>query len=337
MEITNSHFQRITVRCLSSTITLPVTADTSPVDILHASAVEMTTQHIDPATCVVIECYLVLGLERRLRRYERLRDVLNSWDKDLQNSLLIMPRDSAKDNQDLDLDLASVPRTEALPTGFCVQLHHSSRPGKWNKRWVTLLDNGQMFASKRADAGPSDKDTMILCHLSDFDIYTPKEGEMRRNLKPPKKVCYAIKSQQKTFVFPNGENFVQFFCTDDEKLAARFYELVHAWRSWYLANRMVDLAKKDKAPQIKSVPLVRRATSRRNGDDGDKSMRVSVGEAGFRNEEAAHGFQWFQDSGHYSVVSCQGDTRQAIAQGISTIKGARQGSRVGAFRAGDAQ
>lgn len=270
------------MRCLSSTITLPVTADTSPVDILRASA-EMTEHHISPATCVVIECYFVLGLERRLRRYERVRDVLNSWDSDQQNSLLILPCDSAKDDQ--DLDLGNVPRTQDPPPGFCVQLHHSSRPGKWSKRWVTLLDNGQMFASKRPGAGPWDKDSTVVCHLSDFDVYAPKESEMRRNLKPPKKFCYAIKSQQKTFVFPNGENFVHFFCTDDEKLAARFYELVHGWRSWYLVNRMVDLARKDDAPRTQPSPLVRRATSRRSGDDGKKSMRVSIGEAAFHSGE----------------------------------------------------
>ncbi|PNY25330.1 Uncharacterized protein TCAP_04727 [Tolypocladium capitatum] len=273
----NGGDRRITVRCLSSTITLPVTAETSPVDMLHATA-EVTKHHIIPATCVVIECYSVLGLERRLRRYERLRDVLNSWDNDQQNSLLILPCDSAKDDQ--DLELGSVPRTEAPPPGFCVQLHHSSRPGKWNKRWVTLLESGQMFVSKRPDAAPSDKDSTVVCHLSDFDIYAPKESEMRRNLKPPNKFCYAIKSQQKTVVFPNGENFVHFFSTDDDKLARRFYELVHGWRSWYLVNRMVDLARKDKAPRITYSPLVGRATSRRSGNGGDKGMRASIGEAG---------------------------------------------------------
>ncbi|KND93990.1 hypothetical protein TOPH_01615 [Tolypocladium ophioglossoides CBS 100239] len=278
----NGGDRRVIVRCLSSTITLPVTAETSPVDVLHASA-EMTKHDISPATCVVLECYSVLGLERRLRRYERLRDILNSWDNDQQNSLLILSCDTAKDDQ--DLDLGNVPRTEDPPPGFCVQLHHSSRPGKWNKRWVTLLDSGQMFASKRPDAGPSDKDSTVVCHLSDFDIYAPKESEMRRNLKPPKKHCYAIKSQQKTIVFPNGENFIHFFCTDDDKLAARFYELVHGWRSWYLVNRMVDLARKDKAPQIKFSPLVGRATSKRSGKDGNNGMRVSIGEAGYHSGE----------------------------------------------------
>lgn len=270
------------MRCLSSTITLPFTAETSPVDIVVASA-EKTNHVITPKTCVVIECYFMLGLERRLRRYERVRDVLNSWDNDEQNSLLILPCDSPKDDRGLDLE--SVPRTDDPPPGFCFQLHHSARPGKWNKRWITLLESGQVYASKRAEVSPLDKDSVVLCHLSDFDIYSPKESEMRRNLKPPKKYCYAIKSQQKTHVFPNGENFVHFFCTDDDRLATRFYESVHGWRSWYLANRLVDLARKEKPPQITHSPLLGGRSSRGAGKVTEKGPRVSIDETSYRSEE----------------------------------------------------
>ncbi|KAK2593850.1 hypothetical protein QQS21_008427 [Conoideocrella luteorostrata] len=245
----NGGERRVIVRCLSSTINLPVTAETSPVDILKA-ATEMTRHHLSLTTSVIVECYFVLGLERRLRRYERIRDVMNSWDRDQQNSLLIMSCDDIQSDSDHDLELESVPRTEEPPSGFSMQMYHSSKPGKWNKRWVTLLENGQIYVAKSANAKASDKDSAVLCHLTDFDIYAPKESEMRRNLKPPKKFCYAIKSQQKTVVFPNGENFVHFFSTEDAQQAARFYEKVHGWRSWYMVNRMVDFEQKKKPPQL---------------------------------------------------------------------------------------
>jgi hypothetical protein len=80
-----------------------VTADTSAVDILKAAA-QMMRHDIDPATSILVECYFLLGLERRLRRYEGVRDVMNSWDRDQQNTLLIMPRDSATSDQDLELN-----------------------------------------------------------------------------------------------------------------------------------------------------------------------------------------------------------------------------------------
>ncbi|QUC22684.1 uncharacterized protein UV8b_06925 [Ustilaginoidea virens] len=243
----NGGERRVIVRCLSSTINLPVTADTTPMDILKATA-ETTRHQLTPASSVIIECYLLLGLERRLRRYERVRDVMNSWDKDQQNSLLVMSRDGSQTDEDLDIE--SVPRTDEPPSGFSLQMYHSAKPGKWNKRWVTLLDNGQMYAAKSAKNKPSDKESIVLCHLTDFDVYTPKESEMRRHLKPPKQFCYAIKSQQKTVVFHNGENFVHFFSIEDAQEAEHFCKKVHGWRSWYLASRLVDLEKRSKPPQL---------------------------------------------------------------------------------------
>ncbi|CAG1988769.1 unnamed protein product [Fusarium graminearum] len=245
--------QRVCVRCLSSVINLPVNTDTSPVDIIYSTA-NLTSHDIDPKASVLIECYDELGLERRLRRYERIRDVMNSWDRDQQNSLLVVTNDISQ-SDDPDLDIKSVPRSPTPPPGFTLQMYHSSRPGKWNKRWITLLESGQMFASKKPDSKTSDKDSTVLCHLSDFDIYTPRESEARRHLKAPRRFCYAVKSQQKTFVFPNGENFVHFFCAEDGQLAKRFLEHVQRWRSWYLVNKQVDFEKKDKKDKAFQISM----------------------------------------------------------------------------------
>ncbi|KAF4120456.1 hypothetical protein GMORB2_2894 [Geosmithia morbida] len=233
----NGGERRVTVRCQSSTISLPVYNDTTPMDIVRETA-NRVVHALDPTTATVYECYEVLGLERRMRQYEHVRDAMNSWDRDRQNSLLIIGH-SARQPDDADLEADSVPRTEEPPpVGFTVHMHHSSRPGKWNKRYITLMDNGQMVASKKMEGSGADRDTTTLCHLSDFDIYLPRENQTRRHLKPPRDFCYAIKSQQKTALFPNGDNFVHFFSTDDEDLARRFYDAVHAWRSWYLAVRV---------------------------------------------------------------------------------------------------
>ncbi|KAF5018021.1 hypothetical protein F66182_10016 [Fusarium sp. NRRL 66182] len=258
----NGGERRVCVRCLSSVINLPVNTDTSPVDILYSTA-NLTSHDIDPKSSVLIECYDELGLERRLRRYERIRDVMNSWDRDQQNSLLVVTNDIAQ-SDDADLNIISVPRTTTPPPGFTLQMYHSSRPGKWNKRWITLLESGQMFASKKPDSKVSDKDSTVLCHLSDFDIYTPRESEARRHLKAPRRFCYAVKSQQKTFVFPNGENFVHFFCAEDGQLAKRFLELVQHWRSWYLVNKQVDFDKEKSSNKTSSEAIARSKSTAAN-------------------------------------------------------------------------
>ena len=266
-------YQRVTVRCQSSTINLPVDTTTSPVDIVF-SAANLTSHQINADNSIVIECYDFLGIERRLRRYESVRDVMNSWDRDQQNSLLVISHDTPQ--KDGDLDLKSVPRTQEPPKGFTLQIYYSSRPGRWNCRFVTLSENGQIFAAKKADGKASDKDSVALCHLSDFDIYTPKESEMRRRLRPPKKFCYAIKSQQKTNVFPNGENYIHFFSTDDENEANRFYDLVHGWRSWYLVNKKSDLAKKSAASKqsMGTIPTHTKTVVQ----SGHHRLKVSVDE-----------------------------------------------------------
>ncbi|KAL8306374.1 hypothetical protein RB597_003095 [Gaeumannomyces tritici] len=272
----------VQVRCRGVSMNVDVTLDTSTVDILFACSDGLPLpQSINTATAVVVESYTHLGLERRLRRYERVRDVLNSWDRDTQNHLFVDTSSddlgqAAQQHKDLDISSVSSPACTPLqlqqpPQGFVLQLHHSQRPGKWNKRFITLLENGQMFASKKADVAlavstptsatggspwspsaagsPRGLPTVTaaaaagaaaICHLSDFDIYTPTEAQCKKTLKAPKKFCYAIKSQQRTTVFagsPAAENFVHFFCTEDADVARQFHTRVHAWRSWYLVHR----------------------------------------------------------------------------------------------------
>ncbi|KAK1760780.1 hypothetical protein QBC47DRAFT_368186 [Echria macrotheca] len=248
----NGTERRVTVKFRGSTLDLVVGVETTAIDILTACA-EQAAQSLDLATSVVVESYTGLGIERRLRRYERIRDVLNSWDHANQNTLVVL---TDVINAEPDLHLSNVPKTDKPREGFILPMYHSHRPGKWNKRYITLLEGGQLSLSKKAEPGPSDKDTVSLCHLSDFDIYTPTETQKRKHLKPPKKNCYAIKSQQKQAVFLNTENYIHYFCTEDAKVAEEFYRRVHFWRSWYMVNKVLQL-------QIKPKPA---ATAVRNAE-----------------------------------------------------------------------
>lgn len=209
------------------------------------------TQGIIPATAVLLESYAQLGLERRIRRYEHIRDIMNSWDRDTQNSFTLL--NSETPQLDRDLEVSSAPKE--APGNTTVYMYHSQKPGKWNKRHITLLSTGQIYMSKKPPGKASDKDTLNLCHLSDFDIYSSTPQEIRKRLRPPKKHCYAIKSQQKTTMFLSTENFVHYFSTDDRVLSDKWYDAVQAWRSWYLVNRMGEGARKK--PKTKVAPARR--------------------------------------------------------------------------------
>lgn len=267
--------QHITVCYRGEYVNIPVTSDTSTVDILRRAS-EAMTNRINISASVVLESWAPHGLERRLRRYERIQDVLDSWNHDAQSSLLILH--SLGPESDKDLDISSVPATDAPTPGLNLQLYHCSRPGKWHKRWITLLGDGQLIASKKPGAGPADRDSQRLCHLSSYDIYnllskvSPHidDGQARspratpmKNLKPPKRYVFALKSQQKPTIYTDVSNFVHFLCTEDRDVAQEFHDRVHAWRSWYMVKTRRELQRRrpgdiedDPEPQVEPEPKV---------------------------------------------------------------------------------
>ncbi len=224
----NAGERRVMVKYEQSVMSIPVTPSTTPTDIIRSVA-EQISKSLSPKATVVLESFKQLGLERPLRRYEHVRDVMNSWDNDTQNTLVIIP--SPTGGQDIDLDLSSV--SSSQPGDTSVHIYHSQKPRHWDKRWVTLRSDGQVLIAKKNGGEASN-----ICHLSDFDIYIPTVSQISKQIKPPRKVCFAVKSQQKSSMFISTEKFVHFFSTSDKALASAWYKAVQEWRSWYLVNVM---------------------------------------------------------------------------------------------------
>ncbi|KAL2010735.1 hypothetical protein VTN00DRAFT_6542 [Thermoascus crustaceus] len=222
----NAGERRVLVQCAESSINLPVTPTTKAQDLIY-SAVNCLSEEIDPKKSVLLESFTQLGIERPLRRYEHVRDVMNSWDYDGQNSLIVVPFS----NEAVlgELDVKSVPDDQPEEETF--HIYHSQKPGKWDKRYITLRADGQVVLAKKLGQEPTN-----ICHLSDFDIYSPTARQLEKKIKPPKKICFAVKSQQKSSMFLSTENFVHFFATNDKDLAANWYKAVQRWRSWYLVH-----------------------------------------------------------------------------------------------------
>ncbi|MCJ1235928.1 hypothetical protein MMC14_003902 [Varicellaria rhodocarpa] len=224
----NAGERRVMVKCNKSSILLPVTPSTTPIDIIKSAAYVLPDK-IETESSVLLESFKQLGLERPLRRYEHLRDVLNSWDQDDQNSILIVP--STTGGNDEDLCVEKVPAK--APGDVSTHMYYSQKPGSWDKRWFTLKEDGQVLMTKQ-----NGSDAKYICHMRDFDIYIPTPRQISKKLKPPKKLCLAIKSQHKTSMFLSTANFVHFFSTKDKEVASAWYKAVQEWRSWYLVNVM---------------------------------------------------------------------------------------------------
>lgn len=240
----NAGDRTVLVECGFSKSIFPVTPTTTPVDIIKSAAACMD-EKISVKSAVLLEHFGTVGVQRPLRRYEHIRDVMNSWDTDRQNSLLLI--DPGTGSSETELSLAGVPSHKPSDQSWLMQI--SQKPGKWDKRMIHLKSDGQMTLQKDPK---KPQDQLTICHLSDFDIYEPTQEKIKKKIKPPKKICYAIKSQQKTSMFQSMENFVHFFCTNDRKTANDFYNAIQGWRSWYLVHVMGE-GKKVKPPERTST------------------------------------------------------------------------------------
>uniref|UniRef100_A0A2D3VFZ2 PH domain-containing protein n=1 Tax=Ramularia collo-cygni TaxID=112498 RepID=A0A2D3VFZ2_9PEZI len=246
----------------------PVTPTTTSVDIIKSASICMSG-NIDVKSAVLLEYFSTVGVQRPLRRYEYVRSVMNSWDSDKQNSLLLV--DPASGIVEPELTMAGVPKDR--PEEQSWYLFYSQKMGKWEKRFVILRPDGQIVCQKEADKM---KEVANVCHLSDFDVYTPTPEKLKKKIKPPKKLCYAIKSQQKTSMFETTDNFVHFFATGDKPTAESFHKAIQGWRSWYLVNVLGEGMKEE--PKPAATAAVTRA-ERQVSNENAKTHRVqdSVG------------------------------------------------------------
>ncbi|KAK4179830.1 hypothetical protein QBC36DRAFT_206105 [Triangularia setosa] len=262
----------VTIVCRNDFVDVAITRETTAHDIL----VELKSlgQLAELSSGVIVEQYNALYLERPLRRQERLHDVVGSWSPESRNTLALS-HDARQ--RDMKLDLEDAPKTREAPPGFCLQMYHQSSKRKWGKRHITLSENGKMIASKSPNPKHGDKDVVALCHLSDYDMYNPTEATMRRHLKPPKRYCYAMKSQERINTFLNTEKYVQYLCTEDPEIARKFRSHVQAWRNWHLAKSL--LKEPENPPQITTVPSEPRRIVKEIGIGNGHKTRISVDES----------------------------------------------------------
>ncbi|KAJ9640021.1 hypothetical protein H2199_006255 [Coniosporium tulheliwenetii] len=275
----NAGDRRVLVECNRSSVLLPVTPTTTALDLIR-SASTCLSEPIDPRASVLLESFGKVGVQRPLRNYEHVRDVLNSWDDDRQNSLVVV--ESATGGNDKDLSASHV--SEEKPAEYSCLVYYSQRPGKWDKRWITLRSDGQVLAAKNE----SGKDSTNICHISDFDIYTPTPRQIAKKIKPPKKICFAIKSQQKSSMFMTTTSYVHFFSTSDKQIGTAFYKAVQGWRSWYLVNVMGEGQKKPR-PAASEPAVVRQLSGAHDvPPSGERTTSFSAARPGTSTSQDSH-------------------------------------------------
>lgn len=247
----NSRERRVQVRYGQQTIVLPITPSSIPSDLLATASTPLGLPSSSDRLRLK-ESYSQLGLTRPIREFERIRGIMNCWDHDGQNSLVIENSQTSDHLRDLRLEDAP----QAPPVKLSATLYHSQQPGRWAKRFVTIHPDG-LLESAKSEA--SSKDVRKICNMSGFDVYQPTARQVSHIIKPPQRYCFAIKSQEKASMFLDASGYVHILATGDQATADAWQQTLQQWKSWYLVDRMGG-------PEALSEQLKTRHNPQRNPD-----------------------------------------------------------------------
>ncbi|GAA5998170.1 hypothetical protein JCM5350_006399, partial [Sporobolomyces pararoseus] len=126
------------------------------------------------------EIWQSMGLERPIREYELLNDLIKSFDGD--SGVFVLRRTT----------LWPILSAHARPHPVApklAQVQLELKKGKWSKRYLELKDGA--LSHSKSDKG---KDSTILCQLSNFSAFYVDESTTLR-LKAPKPFVFALKSR----------------------------------------------------------------------------------------------------------------------------------------------
>ncbi|KAG8691946.1 hypothetical protein FRC11_003655 [Ceratobasidium sp. 423] len=139
------------------------------------------------------------GMERPVRDFELIADVLKGWNPEKRVNVLIIRRSPFC----ALLKPENIPSSSPLMGGWVMWV---SKPGKWSKRWLELKEHG-LFVSKNEKG----KDRTYLCNLSHFDGYVVTHVP-----RAPKPYVFAAKSTDITGVFEKEEDSSHIFSCEGE-------------------------------------------------------------------------------------------------------------------------
>jgi hypothetical protein len=164
-----------------------------------------------------------LGIERPLREYECLADVLSARNviNARRGALLLKRSDMAP-----YLSAQAVPKSAPALAGWMYVLDGGRKPS-WNKRWCELRD-GVLFGAK-SERG---RDEVQICDLKSFDAYTPVDGECAWASRAPKKNAFALCNVTNSPAVHDVN--VYYFCMSDPRAARHWVTAINRARTFIL-------------------------------------------------------------------------------------------------------
>lgn len=148
---------------------------------------------------VVFDCSAQLGIERPLREYEMITDVVNVRAHPQTDFFLIKRTELSP-----YLSIRAVPASSPALAGY---VYVQDRKKKWNKRWLELRDHALYHAKNERG-----KDETSICQISTFDVYLVDGSAV----KMPKANGFALRSQDPITMFEKpDQDYIHYFCLTD--------------------------------------------------------------------------------------------------------------------------
>ncbi|KAJ9089416.1 hypothetical protein DSO57_1013354 [Entomophthora muscae] len=163
---------------------------------------------------VMTEIHETFSVSRALKPWESILDVIEPWESDSPNALLIKPRQG-------EILTPEVSRDSPFMEGW---LQVEVRKGKWEKRYAVLKRATLYIAKSDSISGAS-----AICTLQNFEAFTL----MQPRPKAPKRPLFALKSQQSIMLFERPEeDYIHFFACSSVASRDDWVRALRHSRSW---------------------------------------------------------------------------------------------------------
>ncbi|KAJ3411255.1 hypothetical protein HDV05_002471 [Chytridiales sp. JEL 0842] len=152
-----------------------------------------------------------LGIERPLRDWEVVTDVISAWDTVNSTNAIVMKKYGYRSTLVPKSISGRFPKVQGY-------LYTELKQGKWQKRFCALKESTLYYYT-----GPNYSGETVLLRLTNFDVYTLTT----RKRRTPTNYCFALRSTQSVKIFEDKSDYMRFFCVDKQE---RLFDWVLAIR-----------------------------------------------------------------------------------------------------------
>lgn len=159
-----------------------------------------------------------LGIERPIRDWEIVTDVISAWDISTSINAIVMKKYGYRDTVSPRAIAGKYPRVQGW-------MYMEVKPGKWQRKFFVLRESNLYYYKDAKQSGVES----LFCGVGNYDVYTLSQ----RRKKTPTQFCFALRSTDSITFFENKKDYVRYLCVEKQE---RLYD-------WVLAIR---LAKSEK-------------------------------------------------------------------------------------------